>query len=228
MGDRSVYVKRYTGQEKGLSEIDRREVWRYAGYPGGPPASDPVLNAELESVLDECGSIFRYAVCWLRIPLSAQSGSSELPFDPNAAFLDGCGEAVLMAATVGLEPDRRIARYEKTHPVRALLLQAFATERVEALCDMFCGEFGKDESVTRRCSPGYGDFPLERQREMVRILDTSRQIGVTLNESLLMSPSKSVTAVFGIRAKDEKQEQRSPECSGCSSCNLKDCPYREN
>ena len=47
---------------------------------------------------------------------------------------------------------------------------------------------------------------LVSERELAEILDTSRKIGVTLNDSLLMSPSKSVTAVFGIREKKVNQD----------------------
>jgi cobalamin-dependent methionine synthase I len=115
---------------------------------------------------------------------------------------------------------------------RAVTLQAAAAAMIESWCDEVNQKIIREASeqgfyCRPRFSPGYGDFPLERQREMVRILDTSRQIGVTLNESLLMSPSKSVTAVFGIRKKDEKQELRSHERRGCSTCLLEDCPYRE-
>ena len=49
-----------------------------------------------------------------------------------------------------------------------------------------------------RDSPGYGDFPLEAQREILVILDTPRKIGVSLTDSLLMVPSKSVSAVIGV------------------------------
>jgi cobalamin-dependent methionine synthase I len=53
-------------------------------------------------------------------------------------------------------------------------------------------------SLTQRFSAGYGDLPLELQRDIFGALDCQRKIGVTLNESLLMSPSKSVSAIVGI------------------------------
>ena len=53
-------------------------------------------------------------------------------------------------------------------------------------------------TCTPRFSPGYGDLPLETQRDVFRLLDCERKIGVWLNESLLMTPSKSVTAIFGL------------------------------
>ena len=57
--------------------------------------------------------------------------------------------------------------------------------------------------LSARFSAGYGDVPLELQRDIFALLDCPRRIGLTLNESLLMSPSKSVTAIVGIsRGKD--------------------------
>jgi cobalamin-dependent methionine synthase I len=56
-----------------------------------------------------------------------------------------------------------------------------------------------DYRLVSRYSPGYGDLPLEMQREIIRALDCGRTIGVTLTESLLMQPSKSVTAVIGMK-----------------------------
>ena len=49
-----------------------------------------------------------------------------------------------------------------------------------------------------RFSPGYGDLPLSMQTDIFRVLDCPRKVGLTLNNSLLMSPSKSVTAIMGI------------------------------
>ena len=57
----------------------------------------------------------------------------------------------------------------------------------------------KEKGVIRpRFSPGYGDLPIEIQKDIFRALDCPRRIGLTLNENLLMSPTKSVSAIIGI------------------------------
>ena len=71
-----------------------------------------------------------------------------------------------------------------------------------------------------RFSPGYGDLPLELQKDVFRVLDCPRKIGLSLNESLLMSPSKSVTAIIGIGKGDVEAENK------CSACEKTDCAYR--
>lgn len=54
-----------------------------------------------------------------------------------------------------------------------------------------------------RFSPGYGDLAIDAQKDIFALLDCERQIGLTLGDSLLMSPGKSVTAFAGIpRAAD--------------------------
>ncbi len=105
-------------------------------------------------------------------------------------------ETILFAATVGPAADRLIARAERTSPTKALLLDAFFSERVEALCDLFTAGYNRPSC---RFSPGYGDLPLSFQKDIFRILDIPRRIGVTLGDSLLMIPTKSVTAIIGVK-----------------------------
>lgn len=72
-----------------------------------------------------------------------------------------------------------------------------------------------------RFSPGYGDFPLECQQGIAAALELSKRIGVMLTDRLMMTPSKSVTAVMGL-------SQRPQICrvQGCEACGKKDCGYR--
>ena len=42
-----------------------------------------------------------------------------------------------------------------------------------------------------RFSPGYGDFALEYQKDIFRMLECEKRIGITLTEGNLMMPSKS-------------------------------------
>jgi len=60
-------------------------------------------------------------------------------------------------------------------------------------------ELASGEGLVSRFSPGYGDLPLDYQRTLLSVLDTSRKIGVSLTDSLLMVPSKSVSAIVGVR-----------------------------
>ena len=143
--------------------------------------------------------------------------------------LFGCKEAVVFAATVGIGLDRLIAKYSAVSPAKALMLQAIGAERIESLCDAFCGDLGTDlggldKMLKRRFSPGYGDLPLDMQRDIFRVLDCSRKIGLTLNESMLMSPSKSVTAIVGISSKACAEEGK----KACDVCDKADCNFRRD
>ena len=207
--------------------IDRREIVRYMGARE--------LTEELDALLEEClreaERVLRYAVCWREIPVSAAAHTVDLGFAAVesvslAKQLAGCRRAVLFAATVGLELDRLIARYSRLQPVKALIFQAIGAERVEALCDAFCGDIRRQVQVCGGCtrprfSPGYGDVPLALQRDIFRALDCSRKIGLTLNGSLLMTPTKSVTAIIGVG--DGVQQ---PDKEKCSVCTKGDCVFR--
>ena len=113
-------------------------------------------------------------------------------------FLKGATECAILAATAGIEADRLINRYSYVEPSLALMLDALSAATVEALCNRLCC---KDFSVEEQCrfSPGYSDFPISYQKRIVSELSAELNIGVTLNASLMLSPSKSVTAIVPIK-----------------------------
>ena len=187
----------------------RAEILRYAGLGRGKEA-----DAQTQALLDKALSLSRGAlcgrVCFSYLPLSRKEGGLDLGFALTdstdlARALDGCDRILLLAATVGVELDRLILRESRKSMAMGLLLGAIGTAAVETLCDRFCQETGEALAKTGLClsprfSPGYGDLPLALQREIFAYLDCPRRIGLTLGESLLMTPAKSVTAIAGIRA----------------------------
>lgn len=210
-----------------LPPVNRKEVLRYAGTR----EETPEVTRLLDSVLAEAEPVLSGSVCWREFPLTGQDGMLDLGFIKVQSTalnrnLQDCDRIVLFAATVGLGLDRLIARYSRVSPSRALMLQAMGAERIEALCDAFCGEIRQNAQAAGlhtvpRFSPGYGDFPLAVQTEIFQVLDCSRKIGLTLNQSLLMSPSKSVTAVIGLGPCAGGEHS-----AGCQSCGKTDCIYR--
>lgn len=183
--------------------VDRAEILRYMGTQ-----ADPAAQQLIETCLTEATPHLSFQVCYARFPIAFREGEIDLGFAVTASNdlkknLEGCNEIIVFAATVGSGIDRLIARWERISPAKALCLHAMGAERVEALCDQFNQavkkEFAREGRALRpRFSPGYGDLPLELQRDIFRVLDCPRKIGLTLNESLLMSPSKSVTAIIGV------------------------------
>lgn len=216
-----IYTKFYK-----VGEYNRREILRYCGS-----GENPAVVRLMEECIGECAAMNNGSVCWREIDVKPGCDGVDMPFAKAesralAKNLAGCDRAVIFAATIGIAADRLIRRAVRTDMAKAVMLQAIGAERIETLCDIFCNEIKKSAAerglYTRpRFSPGYGDLPLEFQRRLIRELDCRRRIGITLNESLLMSPSKSVTAIIGL----SKNECRIG--SGCAYCGKKDCMYRK-
>ena len=206
-----------------LPPVCRREVLRYAGCR----EETAETAALLDLCLAEAEPLLTGRVCWLELPLTVEEdrcafGDAVFFSRDLAKNLSGCHGGVLFAATVGAGIDRLLARYSVTSPARAVLLQALGAERVEALCDAFCSRLEAETGMglRPRFSPGYGDLPLAAQKQIFALLEPMRHIGLSLTESLLMSPTKSVTAFVGLT------EGKTKKVSKCALCDKKDCVFR--
>ena len=194
--ENTVLVRAYD-----VPDTDKKEVLRYAGVRG----SAEELNVLLDECIREANGVLTYKVCYCEIPVFRNKEELELGFckvnsRDLAKNLEVCDRAVLFAATVGVGIDRLIARYSALSPTKALIFDAIGSERIEALCDVFCQDIEREKrkKIRPRFSAGYGDLPLEFQKAIFSVLDAPRKIGLSLGEGLLMSPSKSVTAIVGI------------------------------
>jgi hypothetical protein len=180
----------------------RTEVLRYAG---ARQAGDEVTALLEECVAELCGALC-YKVAYITLSCTVSGdicdfGAFCVRSSMLARNLAACSRVLIFAATLGAAPDRAIARYGVISPAKALMMQAIGAERIEALCDLFCGEYAREHGVTlgARFSPGYGNLSLEVQRDIFRLLQCPTRLGLCLNESLLMSPAKSVTAFVGVK-----------------------------
>lgn len=190
--------------------VNRREILRYMGA-----VSTPETEELIDACLKEAQTVLTYRVCYGMFPLSAEENGVRFPFAffPSRqlkAALSGCDEGIVFAATVGVGMDRLIARAEAQSPAKALCLHAMGAERAESLCDAFQKALEEEvhsqgKTLRPRFSPGYGDLALSVQIPLFQALDCARKIGLTLNESLLMSPSKSVTAIVGVEGKKREK-----------------------
>ena len=190
-----------------------KEILRYAGCK----SVDNDVVSLMHSCIDEVSPSLSYKICWCELDVTVcgtECGFGDFCVDSKvlAKFLDSSQTVILMAATVGVAIDRLIAKYGRISPSRALMIQAIGSERIEALCDAFC----RDSGCNTRFSPGYGDLPLSVQKDIFRILDCEKKIGMYLSENLIMTPSKSVTAFAKMGIAHNK----------CTDCTKIDCEYR--
>lgn len=146
-------------------------------------------------------------------------------------LLRDCKECVIFCATLGAEVEALTRRWEIKDIAFAAALDACASSAVESLCNAVEEKIQQQLPassgpvfLTERFSPGYEDMPLSLQRDFCTTLDTVRRLGVSLSESGLMIPRKSVTAVFGIADREQKKRE-----SGCGHCPaFGGCSFRES
>ncbi len=238
----------------------RREVLRYLGMGTSDPETvDPRILEGIEGALAELRRRTRPRLLRKICPLAFQGEFGDLlsfgeSFSVKSRSLQvnlrDCSEIVLFAATLGVEADQLIRRASSRDISQGLIMEASATALIEDFCDGCQMEIEEEmnrqgKTLRPRFSPGYGDFDITHQKDMVRLLDTPRQLGVSLTEGGMLVPSKSVTAVMGIASWNggnaggeqagsgktsgvtSRGRQRC-HIHGCEACSKKDCLYRRN
>ena len=215
--------------EARLTGIDRKQVLHYLGYPGGG------LPEGLEADLARCENTLldtaRPRALWRLFPLLPDGKLAGTDYAPSGdavrELLRECGAVILMAATLGVEVERLIRRAQVGRMGDAVILDACGSAAIENVCDNLCAELEAafaPRFLTDRFSPGYGDMPLHQQAELFRVLDVTRRIGVSLSESGLMLPQKSVTALIGVSDSPQPRRHR-----GCASCAMfESCAFRKD
>ena len=216
-----------------MIKADRKEIFRYLGYRGREPETGVAEAADscaaaLQTVVEPRHVRRVFPLEWVSADRFRIEGMDVVSRNLSRN-LRGCSEVCLMAATLGLGPDRLVQRAEALGKMsRAVILQAAAAAMIEAYCDDVNEEIRREAApkglfLRPRFSPGYGAFSLEHQTELFRILEVQKKIGVTLTGSLLMMPSKSVTAVIGL-----SKENTHCMVQGCEVCGKQDCSFRRN
>ena len=158
-----------------------------------------------EECMEQLRGVLAYRYCYTRVPvLRPEEGALDLGFGVlHSASLNrnlaGCEEAILFAATIGSGADRLLHRLSLTSPTKRFLVDAMASTAAESLADYVNRTLAEGLVTAPRFSPGFGGVPLSVQPAFLHCLDASRQIGITLSETNYMNPTKSVTALIGIR-----------------------------
>ncbi len=210
-------------------DIDYRETLRYLGYKN--QAADAAVLALVGQCWEELDRTASPRSFWREYPLTAagdeiDAGVFKTKSGALGRNLRGCEKILVFAASLGAGVDLLLQRYEKLQMSKAVVMQAAAAAYLEDYCDSVNEELRqryKAEGLylRPRFSPGYGDFSLECQPAIVAALEAGKRVGITLTDSLLMAPSKSVTAVIGVG-----QKPLACGVKGCLACGKTDCEFR--
>lgn len=218
-----------------IEDINRREIYRYLGYRGQTP--DETVCRMIEEVLGEMlraihpRNLYQSFKCniWVdEIRLSNEINNDFVIFKSKnlAENLNGCHKVILMAATLGIEADKLLQRYEIINMAKASVAQACGAACIEAYCNLLQEEIRQKAMVEGlylkpRFSPGYGDLPLDTQKMIFQCLECTKRLGLTLTDSLLMYPTKSVTAFIGLT-----KNKQGCHIAKCSTCKNTGCEFR--
>ena len=211
-----------------LPDID--EALRYLGVGPHPPKE---LRQQAAAVAEELSAQVQPRYTYKLFPLVREadgfrlSGTDLLLSGQTVQrMLAQCGQAILLACTLGTKFDDMVRSAQARNMARAVILDACGSALVEKGCD----EAERDIAVrfpglylTDRFSPGYGDLPLSLQPGICAVLDAERRVGIHVTPSFLMNPSKSVTAVIGLSDKPQMARIR-----GCAWCAMREtCTLRK-
>ena len=213
-----------------LPSVDAKETRRYAGL-----TKAEFDEAAIAAACEECALLAEPRVRWELFDYDCKKGAviAEPPFiiEGNVILkhLAGAERVVFLAATIGEAVEEAVTNhFDEGSYAHSVLLDAAATAAVEQVCDacetMLRPQIAKEGFTMRwRFSPGYGDWDIHAQPELLR-LTRADSIGISLTESLMLCPRKSVTAVIGL-VRGKGAADHSPK--GCASCNKLDCPSRK-
>lgn len=204
--------------------IPVNEVRRYMGFRGpveASPETDAMIKKAVSSLEKDCSPKYVSK----EYPVTVEGTTvhfADITIESRALArnLAGCTHCVLFAATAGPACDMLVKRAAVTSSAYASCCQAAGAAAIEAYCDLINDKIAEEYEAKGlfarpRFSPGYGDLSLSHQKDWFRLLGITKNTGIELTDSLLMVPTKSVTAIIGLSPNKLPCVKQ-----GCESCTM--------
>lgn len=217
-----------------LQELSTSEIQRYSGMKD----SQHFPVAAVEAAAIEALLLSRPQSSWELYSYDASTGiiDSPTPITLTApsirSHLVNSQKVIVLSATIGESLEQSSADYfSQGSYSHALLLDAAGSTAVEAVVDQLESFLFNQFSVqgfsfTQRFSPGYGDWSIEIQPQML-LLTHAEKINIMSTCSCMLLPRKSVTAIIGLQAGQARQNVDTHCQIGCANCSLTNCASRK-
>ena len=194
-----MYTPSYFSIDKEKVGIDEKELKRRLSVSGDFDVS--VYEKAVRDVLAESMP----KACFVKVPVVADGDEITFSFvsfqsRDLAKNLSGCKEAFVFAVTLGHGVERLLSKMSRLSSADFFIYDAVGSALAESVCDIAEDMIKGNIPCKPRFSPGYGDVPLSVQRYVLSALNAEKLLGVTLTDTNLMIPQKSITAVLGVRS----------------------------
>lgn len=162
------------------------------------------------------------------IPKYSSNGKTHLSGQLIAQHLAGAQTIIVIVCTIGSDLDESVSSLFKVDPVVALALDGVGSAAVEMLAIQACNYFEDQAKVgglktSMPLNPGMVGWPVEQGQPQIFTLVDCDEIQVSLTESCMMTPNKSLSMVLGMG------NDVSATGSSCDYCSLKGvCRYQNH
>lgn len=218
----------------GNIKIDKDNVLRYLGYrPGVFPQGRvlSLLDEYIENVhqlLEPSYSCVIRNVARVRDSATLIEGPVIFRSEVVARLLKACRKVAVVVVTIGNTLEDMANRLSRDGLVlQASILDAIGSDAVEKAADLAHSRIEKEANreglaTSRRFSPGYCDWDISQQVKVFRSVGPDLAT-VTLTDTCLMVPRKSISGIIGI-GRGEAVRDYNP----CHSCDKHDCRGRRS
>lgn len=217
--------------------IPKPEVKRQLGYQE-QTKSNPQIEDLITEAITEAQTIIKPRGNYLRLENinitkdKVKLGTNQLTFKSQdvADLLANQDQVVILAVTIGSALEEKVEQlFASDQLTKATILDAVGSVAVEEAANKLQEKIEVEAekiglpSVTMRYSPGYGDLALNVQPQLLKLVQ-GQELGIAVNDSFLLIPQKSITALLGL-GRSESQVQ--PQCDfDCANCDYDTCIYK--
>lgn len=218
--------------KSGYLTVRKEEIERSLGYPEGriPSHFAEMIDSVLTELPKRCEIRGGYRILDIKKPSERSNGVvvGGKFFKTQTIVtsqLRKSEKAILFVCTIGPELEtwsRQMLR--EGDSVEGHIIDTVASAAVENATDVlhdYIGERMLEQGlqITNRYSPGYCNWSVSEQHLLFSFLP-QRFCGITLTDSALMVPMKSVSGIIGAGVGVKYVEYF------CDTCGMKDCTYR--
>ncbi len=211
-------------------DIDYSEICRYLGTD--IDTVDSLFLKEIQDAVVDILKIIEVRSTWKAFDFKKQDTiclvNTNITLDSNDIkdILKQSHQCIFLVTSLGHQIDALIRNLQIKNMAKALIYDACASSIIESATNNIEKEIRTINYptlyFTDRFSPGYGDLPITFQKDICTVLETNKNIGVSVTSSGIMLPKKTISAIIGIANTPQRKKIR-----GCSFCDLQqNCSYR--